>query len=232
MAFGLLVIDLVETMHQWSQQSLHEKEVQRHQIATEIHNEPLHDLTALMMRLEVDDDEASVILQEVADTVHEVTRNLRRIISGLRPPMLRESVEWIARQLIRQFEEIHQDMQFVLQFDIASQNQASEKTKVAFYYILNETLNNIGKHAQATSVEIHLRYGEENLELLVCDDGIGPGIAMGPLTELLRKQHIGVADMHRWASVGGGKLTITPKQPVGTSVYLNLPVGKVLLPLQ
>ena len=227
MAFGLLVIDLVETMHHMSQQALHEKELQRHRIATEIHNEPLHALTALTMKLQVCDDGYFTVLQEVADTIHQVTSDLRRIISGLRPPILRESVEWITRQLVRQFEEIHQHVRVVLRLDITGQRQASETTKVAFYYILTEALNNISKHAQAKLVEIHLCYGEENLELLVCDDGEGPGMAMQPLAELLRNQQLGVADMHRWAAVGGGSLTIRPNQPTGTFVHLNLPLAEV-----
>ena len=227
LAFGLLVIDLVETMHHLSQQALQEKEVQRHQIATEIHNEPLHALTALTMKIQVNDDESSLILQETADTVHRVTNDLRRIISGLRPPVLRESIEWIARQLVRQFQETHSCLRVVQRLDIASQRQASEMTKAAFYYILTEMLNNISKHAQAKLVEIHLYYGEENLELLVCDDGEGPGMAMQPLAELLRNQQLGVADMHRWAAVGGGSLTIRPNQPTGTFVHLNLPIAEV-----
>jgi signal transduction histidine kinase len=223
MAFGLLVINLVETMQHLSQQALIEKERQRHQIATEIHNEPMHTLTALIMHLQVNGDGGPVI-QNTVQTISEVVGDLRRIVSGLRPPVLRESIEWIARHRIREFEETHCHLNVSLQVDTPGQHQASETTKVAFYYIMTEALNNISKHAQAGNVDICLYYGQENLELTICDDGVGPGIARQPLTQMLRQQHLGIADMHRWASVASGRLIIAAQQPTGTTVRLILPI--------
>lgn len=222
-AFSLLVINLVETMQQLSQQSLIEKELQRHQIATEIHNEPMHNLTALVMRLQIARNE-SPVADEAIQTISGVVSDLRRIISGLRPPVLRESVQWITRQRVREFDETHGHLTVSLQLDTPGQRQASEATKVAFYYILTEALNNISKHAQASNVIIDLYYGQDYLELTICDDGIGPGIAEQPLTQLLRQQHLGIADMHRWASVASGHLAIDRQSPAGTSVRLRLPI--------
>lgn len=223
MAFGLLVISLVETMQQLAQQSLIEKQYQRHQIATEIHNEPMNALTALIMHLQVNGDDGPII-QETVRVIGEVVGDLRRIICGLRPPVLRESIEWITKQRVREFDETHAHLNVRLQVDTPGQRQASEKTKVAFYYILTEALNNISKHAQARNVAVGLYYGEENLELTVCDDGIGPGIAQQPLIQLLRQQHLGIADMYRWAAGASGKLTIAAQQPTGTTVCLTLPI--------
>ena len=224
MAFGLLVINLVETMQQLLRQSLYEKEQQRHQIATEIHNEPLQTLTALAMQLQISKAVTTTTLQEAAVTIREVANELRRIISGLRPPVLRESVEWIVRQSVREFDQTHRNLAINLQIDAPGQRQAAETTKIAVYYILTEALNNIKKHAQAQTVTVDLYYGDEELKLVITDDGVGPGIARQPLTQLLRNQHIGVADMHRWASVASGELTINVCQPTGTSVTLLLPL--------
>ena len=143
----------------------------------------------------------------------------------LRPPVLKEAVDWIARQVVRQFEEVHEGIAVSLRLDVDEEQQEAETTKTAFYYILTEALNNVSKHAQATQVRITLHDDEDGLRLTVWDDGVGPSAATYSLAELLRLQHQGVADMHRWAAVGGGVLRIEENEVGGTAVSLFLPTG-------
>jgi signal transduction histidine kinase len=222
LAFGLLVISLVESMDSLSRQALYEKELQRQQIATEIHNEPLQTLGNVTMQLHRAASDQSV--REAVETIRQVTTDLRRIIAGLRPPALKESVEWMTQQVINEFAETHENLDVQLQLDVQSERRAPEQTKLAFYYILTEALNNVSKHAQATIVTIKVHYDEQMLHLLICDNGVGGKAAIRSLTGLLREQHIGVADMHRWALIGGGKLKIRPNEPTGTIVDLTLPL--------
>ncbi|MCC6604744.1 MAG: hypothetical protein IT327_16160 [Anaerolineae bacterium] len=222
LAFGLLVINLMEMMQLFSSRMLYEKERQRQQIATEIHNEPLHTLTAVMMQLQ--GNASPETIQNAAQAIRRVTHDLRRIIADLRPPALKESIEWIVRQVVRSFEETHEDIQVVLKTHVHSEKQADEQTKSAFYYILTEVLNNISKHAQATAVNVTLWYGEGLLTLEVADNGVGIDPNNQSLAELLRRHHIGLADMYRWASIGGGTLAIESNVPSGTIVKLELPI--------
>lgn len=221
LAFGLLVINLMEMMQVFSSRMLYEKERQRQQIATEIHNEPLHTLTVVMMQLQ--GNTSAETIQNSAQAIRRVTHDLRRIVSDLRPPALKESVEWMLRHIVRSFEETHENIHVVIRAKISSEKQASEQTKSAFYYILTEIMNNISKHSQASEVNISLHYKESLLTLEVRDNGIGI-VGNLSLTELLRKHHIGIADMHRWASIGGGTLTINQNKPLGTVVKLALPI--------
>lgn len=222
LAFGLLVINLMEMMQLFSSRMLYEKERQRQQIATEIHNEPLHTLTAVMMQLQ--GSASPEMIQNAAQSIRRVTHDLRRIIADLRPPALKESIEWMVRHVVRSFEETHEEIQVVLKTHIHSEKQADEQTKSAFYYILTEILNNISKHAQATAVNVTLCYGEGLLTLEVADNGVGIDSNNQSLAELLRRHHIGLADMYRWASIGGGGLAIEGKVPSGTVVKLELPI--------
>lgn len=221
LAFGLLVINLVETMQALSRQTLYEKEIQRQQIATEIHNEPLHALTTLIMQLQADQTKA--VIPDAIKTVRQVSRELRRIIVGLRPPVLQEDIGWMTRQMAREFNETYAEVKSHLDLDICSQKRAPETTKMAFYYIFTEALNNVIKHAQATTVNVAVYYGDDELRLIIQDDGIGPGVAVYSQTELLRQQHIGIADMHRWALVAGGRLKIEARSSGGTTVRLVIP---------
>lgn len=220
LAFSLMVIGLVETMHTLSQKSLYERELQRQQIATEIHNQPLYLLTNFMRQLEQTDGlmEAS----ETARIIRQVTEDLRHILAGLRPRILAESLHWIARQVIRSFAESHEDMDVQWHLDKDNSPDIAEPVKMAFYHILTESLNNIDKHSHASHVTVTMRCGD-SLTLIVEDDGRGPGEAVQPLPELLRNLHLGVVDMHRWARLVGGKIEISEGNTGGTVVFFTLP---------
>lgn len=222
LAFSLLVISLVDELQHMSVQSFYEKEIQRQQIASDIHNMPLQTLSTVITQMQkyASDD----VLREVADTIRQATQDLRRIISGLRPPVLRESVPWIVHQVMREFCETHTDIQVnVHSEDGHYDEQVGEQTKQAFYYILTEILNNISKHAQATEVDVNLAYGETTLTLIVKDNGVGTDVGSRPLTDLLRRHHMGMVHMHRWASIGKGTLEIKANAPSGTIIHLVLP---------
>jgi signal transduction histidine kinase len=221
LAFGLLVISLVDTMQWLARQALYDKELQRQRIATEIHNEALNTLTTALQRLK--SGAADEAIPNTIHTIRRVVNDLRRIMADLRPIVLKESIEWIARQTVREFAESHDNMRVTLLPDIRSDKQASEQTKVAFYYILTEALNNISKHAQATDVEVRLCYDDFQLALQVIDNGIGAAAVTQSLAELLRAHHFGLADMHRWALLGRGELLLEPNVPCGTVVKLTLP---------
>lgn len=222
LAFGLLVISLVDKLQGMSWQATLDQERQRQQIATEIHNIPLQTLAGVTMQLQRHASDNTI--REAADTLRQATQDLRRIIAGLRPPALRESIEWMTRQLIREFAETHEDIVVTLHPpDIRDARQTAELTKQAFFYILTEILNNISKHAHATAVVVWLYIDEGSIRLTVSDNGIGPSGATHPLTELLRRHHIGVSYMYRWASMAGGMLEILANIPSGTTVKLVLP---------
>ena len=225
LALGLLAINLVTMIQALSGRTLYEKERQRQQIATEIHNEPLHTLTAVLMQLGLAPAEEGLGLAR--QSIRQATRDLRRIIADLRPPALKQSVEWIARQLARAFAEEHPQIDVDLRLDLQSERPADPQTKAAFYYILTEALHNVSKHARAARVTVELAYDGRRLRCTVADDGVGRQVGAAPLGELLAAGHLGIADMHRWATVGGGQLQITGEWGPGDGRYLDpIPAGR------
>lgn len=225
LAFGLLVIDLVDSMDMLSQRALYERQLQRQQIATEIHNEPLHTLGQAIGRMRQIEPELAVA--ELSPVLRQVTRDLRRIMLGLRPPVLTYSLEWMTKQTVREFAEVNDTLAVHCEVTIESTQVPADTVKMACYYVLEEALNNICKHAQATTVHVSLYHDDRQVHLLVGDDGIGSPHIMRPMTELFRQQHVGVADMHRWASIGKGHLKIKPHDPTGTVIELILPLPPV-----
>lgn len=222
LAFGLLVINLVTATQQLSQRMLYEKELQRQQIATEIHNEPLHTLTLVAAKLRARPTDEEV--REAVEAIRQVTRDLRQIITGLQPPALTKSVEWMVREVMRAFAESHPELTVRTDIHVDNEEPLSQLRNNAVYYVLTEALNNVIRHAEAERVQVQLVYTAEGLTLAIHDDGIsGQNVAGLSLHDLLRKQHLGLADMHRWASLAEGQLEVTRGEQGGTSVRLALP---------
>lgn len=222
LAFGLRVITLVAVIQQMSQQMLYGVELQRQQIATEIHNEPLHTLTLAAARLRAYEDDS---VREVVEELRNVTTDLRRIIAGLRPPALTKSVDWMTREVVRAFAEAHPELKVTEEICLQNEEPVPDACKNAVYFILTEALNNVLRHAQARQVIVSLVSTLGELLLEIRDDGIGSHAVAGmSVNELLRQHHFGFADMHWWARLAGGQLMVSEGESTGTTVRAALPL--------
>jgi PAS domain S-box-containing protein len=87
------------------------------------------------------------------------------------------------------------------------------------FRILQESLTNVARHAQAESVDIRCGVSGSALVLEVADDGVGiaRGTAGGPSS-------LGVLGMRERARAIGAELDILPRAPRGTAVRLRVPV--------
>lgn len=94
----------------------------------------------------------------------------------------------------------------------------------AVYRVLTEALNNVVKHAQTSHAWLSLTHTPDALRLEVADDGVGCRDMTLSVSELVRRQHLGLVGMFEWADMTQGKLTITHRQPRGTAVILEIPL--------
>jgi signal transduction histidine kinase len=89
--------------------------------------------------------------------------------------------------------------------------------KVALYRIVQESLNNVARHAEATAVEIALKRGSDRLCLLVRDDGVGFDTGRPP-------EHMGQRIMAERAKEIGADLTVCSTVGKGTTVTVAVKV--------
>jgi NarL family two-component system sensor histidine kinase YdfH len=87
-----------------------------------------------------------------------------------------------------------------------AENQLSPETTDHALNILNESLTNIARHAQATHVHIKFIAQNQTLELEVRDNGIGFDVNQQP------SGHYGLVGMHERARLTGGVLAIESNQ--------------------
>ena len=94
-------------------------------------------------------------------------------------------------------------------------------TPLVLYRIAQEAMNNIHKHAQASTVTVTLSEAEQGVLLKVQDDGVG--FNMQDAARRALPGHLGMRSMHERAQVAGGWLNVESSPRKGTSVECWVP---------
>ena len=96
--------------------------------------------------------------------------------------------------------------------------RVSPRAATGVYRIVQEALTNIGRHAEATQVEVQLHCDDEHLQLNIADDGKGFD------TTQPKRRSLGLLTMKERARELGGELHIDAAPGSGTRLILKVPL--------
>ena len=97
------------------------------------------------------------------------------------------------------------------------------ETASELFYICQEALTNVARHAHAKGIEITLRTEGNDALLEVVDDGVGL-----PDADLNAPRSLGLTGMRERAGQCGGTISFTRNEPQGTRVAVRLPRAGVV----
>jgi signal transduction histidine kinase len=95
--------------------------------------------------------------------------------------------------------------------------------RINFYRIVQEALNNIMKHSQATEVHIKIVRESERVMLTIRDNGVG--FSLGTRASMGGTSGFGLTGMVERAHLLGGELRVSSAPGEGTVLILQIPVG-------
>jgi signal transduction histidine kinase len=93
----------------------------------------------------------------------------------------------------------------------------SNSIKINLYRIIQEALQNINKYANANNIKVELKKEEDNLILIVSDDGVGFNVKTA-------KKGIGLQNILFRANECEGVVDIQSKKDNGTTITLTVPI--------
>lgn len=198
------------------------KEQERARIAREIHDELGGTLTAikiallqLQKKLPPAAEGALQHARATEELVDAALDSTRRIATELRPGILDlgiiAAIEW-------QASEFEKRMEIPCHIACAEREiPLADEASIALFRIFQETLTNVAKHAGASQVEVELEANEDDIRLLVHDDGQGSGQAKPS-----GRRGFGILGMQERAHNLGGEASVT-SSPGGTTVMVRLP---------
>jgi signal transduction histidine kinase len=207
------------------------REEERAHAAREIHDVLAQELTCLKMEVawlsrrlaEPIETSKQNVLQEkvgaIMDLTDKASQSVRRIAADLRPVVLDSlglcaAIEWVAADFQKRTE-------IRCKASVPGQGLAMDRDRsTALFRILQESLTNVARHAQATKVEIHLWREAGEVILTVRDNGHGV-----PLSDLKDPHSIGLLGMRERASMLGGRCAIKAQAGGGTTVEVRLPIA-------
>jgi|GEM_PF-1767953 len=158
-------------------------------------------------------DKASGLIDEACTEVRRISQNL--MPNALRLAGLKGALEHIA-------DELHSTHKIDVSCDIRGLAERLDQTTEVFVYrIVQELCNNIVKYSKANEVLIQLAEFEQELMLIVEDNGRGFN-----LDEVDAKTSVGINSIRSRVIQLNGDIDINTKPGHGTSVTINIPLEK------
>jgi PAS domain S-box-containing protein len=201
-----------------------ETQRERERIAMDLHDGVIQSIYAVALGLEGSmediEHESPATLRERIDRsinqLDEVMRDIRSYIFHLRPPRIDDDLSQSLKILVDNFRVNSLiEVSITVSAELPSIEQARS---LAAFHIVQEALNNVRKHARATSVQLSLLGDNGHLRLEVRDNGVGfdGGAAAS-------EAHRGLKNMAARAKAADATLTVESEHGKGTMVRLDLP---------
>jgi len=202
------------------------QESERKDLARELHDRIGPTLTSLSINLKLIKDALPPALRQalahtLADSraqVREATMAMRDVMGNLRPHELDDhgllaALYWYANEFTRRAGiavSVHG-------------SQGSERVRpeveIALFRIAQEALNNVAKHARATSVVISFRSAGSECRMSVVDDGVG----LRPHEASQPRAGFGLVTMRERAQAIGGRFNVEGLPQGGTRITVQVP---------
>ena len=214
--FNDMLDRLVRERHESTHRAVHAQEEERRRVAQELHDEVGQSLTAVMLRLDRLAQQAPGELRSALSEAREETRrslnDVRTIAQRLRPEALDHlGLVPALTSLVHGFgEQTGLRVEHRLANDLPS---LSPVTELVVFRVAQESLTNVARHSEATSVEVRVERSGRGVRLTVRDDGHGlDGPELGA----------GIRGMRERALLVRGGLSIESSS-AGVEVSLEVP---------
>lgn len=218
------LVEMNQKRQQLSRRLLEVQETERRAIARELHDEIGQAMTAVKMNLQAMAmvGPTTPQLEDAMSIAERSLQQVRNISLDLRPSMLDDlglvpALRWyLDRQTQRAGLKAHyaaDEFADPIPPEIAS----------TCFRVAQEALNNVIRHARAENVFVELRQGEDELILIIRDDGIGFDVKKAS-ERAAKGASLGVLGMQERVHLMDGEINIESVPPLGTEVWVRIPL--------
>ena len=207
-----------------SKKLINSEEDQRKTIAFELHDSIGQSIFSIKLGIEN-------MLQKHSDTIDKNVRSylhdqlvklqraseeVRHIAMNLRPSMIDDlgilsTIKWF----VREFKELYPEIEFEINLDLEEEDIPNH-LRIVVFRIIQESLNNMGKYADANNAKIELCQNDNKIIMVVSDDGRGFN-----LESSLLEEGLGLTSMKERAHSTQGAFSLKTKPSEGTVIQVE-----------
>jgi two-component system sensor histidine kinase DegS len=210
-------------------QIIQAQEEERKRVAREIHDGPAQAMANVVLRAEfceklLQRNRGDVVgeLRELKHTVKGSLQEIRRIIFNLRPMTLDDL--GLAPTIRRYLTVLKERDGFTVALEVRGEEKRLVTTyEVALFRLVQESLNNAHKYAQANQVSVAIETTDRVIRVKICDDGKGFDLKK-VMEQAAGKASFGLLSMKERIELLNGKITIDTAIGSGTKITVELPV--------
>src|SRR6266566_4862739 len=225
--FNTMLEAIDEATRLRASQIINAQEQERKRIARELHDETSQVLTSLLISLAI--LEESITTQEARDRIadtrklaHQTLRAIRNLSIDLRPSALDDlgllpALRWYVKEYSQK---CSIEVEFVA---TGFKQRLPAEMETALYRIVQESLTNTARHANASKVLITMKEDADAVYATITDDGCG--FDVGAIQKSPdHDRGLGLAGMNERALLLNGTLDVQASPGHGTTIEVRLPL--------
>ena len=196
---------------------------ERQHLARELHDSVSQALYSIVLgshaarkQLQTRPKEADKALEYVQNLAEAGLAEMRALIFELRPEVLEQ--EGLNAALAKQVEALEIRHKLKAEFSAEEEPALPFHAKQALFRITQEALHNIVKHAHAQEVSVTLSETNDEVSLIIQDDGVGFD------TTQMYSDRLGLTSMQERAASLGGEFSLKSEADGGTRLSVQVPL--------
>lgn len=224
-----VVRDKEQRLRELSSRALAIQEAERRALSRELHDSAGQALTAIRINLQLlaqlaSNDGAKAMANRTVELADSTLEEIRRVVDRLAPAVLDDlGLQGAVERLCDDFAE-RTGVEIDHRCEELDEPGIDTGVDTAAYRIIQESLTNVARHAQADRVEIHLRRvdpgtAEDRIAIDISDDGRG-----FDLDEARAKGRRGLEGMRERVELLGGTFELCAVIGEGTRLRVEIPI--------
>jgi len=204
------------------------QEEERQRVARDIHDGPAQLMTNVVLKadlcqklIDIDKDRAKEELENLKYVMRSSLADVRKIIYDLRPMSLDDL--GLIPTVDRYIKNYTNNTGIEVDLHVfGDEKQIKNIIELASFRIIQEAMNNIQKHANAKHVAVKLEFVDDNISIIVSDDGKGFNKDMVKIDS--QEGGYGLISMRERVELLNGKFDIFSSLGKGTKVFVTMPL--------
>jgi two-component system sensor histidine kinase DegS len=226
MSAAFAQIETLQNAQIMGAQIIRSQEEERRRVARDIHDGPAQAMANIVFRAEVcerlidtDVERAKLELRQLREHIRETLGEIRKIIFDLRPMALDDlGLVPTIRGVLENFR--NQQGIFTEVTVTGRERRLESHIEIGLFRVAQEALNNVVKHAQASTVRVRIEFAPAGVTLVIEDDGKG----FDSSNEESPDGHFGLMGMRERLQLLQGKFVIKSTLGKGTRVMITAPL--------